>query len=491
MALGASRVPQLIPTYRRPGLRIAVDRTYAGVASLNPRTLLVAPCETGALLPTGIPALMAAGLSDVQYWAGLGSPMVEAAEAIILANPTTELWIAWAGDGTTKATFTGTISGTTTAAGTMHLYVNGVHHLAIAAATVGDDATDLAQLVEDAVDADASLPVTVDNTAGALTFTAKFGGAPGNNIDIRWNLGGATAGEAAPAGATLPSIVAGTAGATDVSHATLIANIADDQYDHIVLGYNDTTTIGLWRAELRRRWGHNVMKWAWLSVALADSIANIKTWVETNPDWCIQAIGYEAENPCPPWIAAADYGATCEYHRTLGTTGSPHLGCDGYALQTMVATPKGSRFSEANRETLLGYGAATMAFDSTGDALIELEQASDKNPIQMAWITKAWNEYKRTELTSPAYRNKALISDELDDVPEGCIQPKSIKAKYMSMGRIAYKRGWFRDMSTYKAGLFVAPVEGDPDALEILETPNYAGQLRRLNDVLQFRHLAT
>jgi phage tail sheath gpL-like len=95
----------------------------------------------------------------------------------------------------------------------VHLYGNGVHHLAIAV-PASADATAVAELIETAVDGDDEFPVTLNNTAGALTFTAKFGGTPGNWIDLRWNQGGATAGESTPAGLTLPSIVAGAAGAT-------------------------------------------------------------------------------------------------------------------------------------------------------------------------------------------------------------------------------------------------------------------------------------
>jgi len=487
--MSVSLVPPLIPTHKIPGLRIYVDRSYAGTATDRPRTLIVAPCETGASLPTGLPALVTS-LDDVATYCGEGSPMYEACAAYWTAHPTAELWIAWPGDGTTKATFTGTLSGTTSAAGTLHLYGNGIHHLAVAIPK-SSDATATAELLETAVDGADDFPCTLNNTAGALTFETKFGGVPANFVDLRWNYGGATAGESTPAGLTLPTIVAGVAGATDVSHATLIAAIADDRFDHVVLGYNDTTTIGLWATEIARRWGDNVMLYSWASVANKDIIADLKTWVETHDDWRIQAIGYEAENPTPPWIIAADYGATCEYHRTLGPTGSPHQGVDGYTLGTAVATPKGNRFTKAQRELLLGYGCATMSTDSSGDVMVELEEASNGDPIQNTWILKAWNEYKISELTQPAYRNKALISDELDPVPAGCMAPKSLRAKYLAMGRVAFERGWFRDYTSYQAGLVVEPVTGDPDAVAILETPNLAGQLRRINNVVQFTHTAS
>ena len=487
--MAVSQVPALFQTSRIPGLRIVVDRSMLSVAGARPRTLLVAPCESTASLPVKLPA-MPDSLATIQALCGFGSPMVEAAEAIWTSNPSTELWIAWNGDGTTKAAGIILIGGSATGTGTLHIYINKVHHYRIAVAVGGvDTPTEIGAAIVAAFAADPDCPVTSVNTAGSVAITSKWGGDSSNAIDVRINFGGATAGEILPAGVTC-DITEPHAGATDVSHADLIANIADDRYEHIVLGYSDTTSIGLWQAEIDRRWGAEVMLYSWATVATRATVGDLLTWRSSHPDWRLQKIGYEVASPNPPWLMAADYGAVCEYHRTLGPTGSPHQGCDGYPLLTCGATPKGSRFTKAQRETLLGAGVATVAYDSSEDCIIELEESSASTALQDTWISMAWNNYKISELTKPAYRNKALVSDEVEEVPVGCIQPKSIYAKYLGMAREAVKRGWFSDFSSYKAGLVVEAVPGDSDALQILETPTYSGQLRRMNNVLQFRKAA-
>ena len=75
-------------------------------------------------------------------------------------------------------------------------------------------------------------------------------------------------------------------------------------------------------------------------------------------------------------------------------------------------------------------------------------------------------------------RNRSLSVDVVGTMDD------AIKA----VRRVAVERGWFRDFASYKAGLVVEAVPSDPDAVQVLETPNFAGQLRRINSVLQFRH---
>lgn len=476
-------VPALIPTRPLPGIYIATDRSRIAGVSARPRILAIGVPEATATIPTDEPVLFTS-LSSVANLCGGGSPLDEMALAIKVAFPNCDLYLGTAGDGTTPAAGSIAIVGPATANDTLHVYVNGIHHYAIPVVDE-DTADEIGDLLEAAMNADSACPLTASNTAGTVTLTAKFGGTLGNYVDVRLNLGGATAGESTPAGLTV-TVTEPSMGATDADLDDLITAIADDDFDAIICAWPDATILQQIRAELVRRWGDVPKLYTVAYGAVADSVADIKTFVESVDDWRIVPVGYEAESPNPPWLMAADFGATCEYRYNLGTTKSPHRGCERVALSTCVPTPRGDRFTFAEREALSTYGAATVAYDSAGRVLIEKEQTSQAGSVlQDAWITRAWNRYLIQRM-SDRFANTALVSDDVDEIPEGCTAPRSVYAEYLDAGKVAASRGWFRDFASYKAGLVVELDEADPDRLNILTTPTYAGQARTQAVVVQF-----
>lgn len=476
-------VPALITTRTLPGIYIATDRSQILGTLDRPRIFLFGVPETGASLPAAEPVLTTS-LLDVADQCGGGSPLDEMALAVKTAFPNCDLYLGTAGDGSTAAVGEIEIVGPASANGTLDIYINAIHHYAIPVVDE-DTADEIGALVEAALNADSACPVSAVNTAGAVAITAKYKGTLGNYIDVRLNLGGGTAGEATPAGLTV-TITEPTNGATDADYSDLIAAIADDDFDAIVCAYPTAAVLQDWRAELVRRWGDVPKLYSVVYGAAQAAVADLKTLVEAVDDWRVLPVGYELDSPNPPWLMAADFAATCEYRYNLGTTKSPHRGCEGIALSTCVPTPRGERFTFAEREALVGYGCATVAHDSAGRVLIEMEQTSKPgSPLQEAWISRAWNRYLIQRMAT-AFANTALVSDDVDEIPEGCTAPRSVYAEYLDAGKVAASRGWFRDFASYKAGLVVELDENDPDLLNILTTPTYAGQARKQATVVRF-----
>lgn len=480
-------VPALITARTLPGLYIATDRSLIAGTSERPKILLMGVPEDTGTLPDDEPVLVSS-LADVADLCGGGSPLDEMALAVKVAFPNCDLYLGSAGPGSTPAVGSIAVVGPATANGTLDLYINKIHHYAIPVVDE-DTADEVGTLIAAALNADEACPVAAVNTSGTVAITAKFGGTLGNYIDVRLNYGGATAGEETPAGLTV-TITEPATGATDADLADLITAIADDDFDAIVCAWPDASIMADLRTEIVRRWGDVPKLYTVVYGAVADTTGNIKTFVEAVDDFRILAVGYEADSPNPPWLMAADFGATCEYRYNLGTTKSPHRGCERIALSTCGATPRGERFTFAEREALVGYGAATVAYDGAGRVLIEKEQTTAPgSALQEAWISRAWNRYLIQRMTA-RFANTALVSDDLDEIPEGCTAPRSVYAEYLDAGKVAASRGWFRDFVSYKAGLVVELDEADPDRLNILTTPTYAGQARKQATVVQFRRAA-
>lgn len=122
--------------------------------------------------------------------------------------------------------------------GTLYISIGSenAHRLAIGI-TSGDTITEIGDLVDAAVLADTTIPVTSANAAGTVTFTAVNAGTEGNSIGIK--IEGSVAGITA-------TITAMSSGATDPTLTTLFDGITDVRYDTIIIpSYASAATITL------------------------------------------------------------------------------------------------------------------------------------------------------------------------------------------------------------------------------------------------------
>jgi len=158
-----------------------------------------------------------------------------------------ETWALPCPDDVAAAAATGTLTlgGPATAAGTLALYI-GNDRIPIAVAKAAT-ATAIGDLIDAYVLAHTELPVTSNNVAGVVTFTAKTKGTHGNGIAITLNWG---VGEALPAGVTAV-VVDMAAGATDPDIDDALAGLGDgdlanlEHFTDVNVGWglDDTTVI--------------------------------------------------------------------------------------------------------------------------------------------------------------------------------------------------------------------------------------------------------
>lgn len=130
------------------------------------------------------------------------------------------------------------VAGTATASGTLALTIAGVD-IGIDVAS-GDTASQVGDKIEAAVTARPDLPVTANNAAGTVTIQAKFGGAAGDQIQLRLNRG---AQDETPAGLTMTVPTNLDNGGSNPDLSSAFANLGDTWYTEIVCPYIDDTSI--------------------------------------------------------------------------------------------------------------------------------------------------------------------------------------------------------------------------------------------------------
>lgn len=487
------QVPPLINDSNLPGVTQKFDRRRTGTGNNAPRFLLLGPSDDGSLLPLHTPTL-APSVADAEALAGLGTPLPEMVEAVLAQYPKAECWIASPSNTGTASAATLTFASTLTDDGVWYLKI-GNREYAVECLS-GDTVTEQADALEAAIEADAHALVTIDNSAGVCTLTAKFGTAVGDGIAIVLNWGGPSAGHVTPAGgsitelASTPYTTLGGGGAIP-SLDTLIGAMADDEYDVIVSAYHDSTSTGDLTAENERRWEPQVDAplGVWFT-AKRGAAADLHAWGDGIDDWRALGASVEPANPASPWVHAAAWAGACGSKLFIQQSGtnrplSPHKGMMKTRLVGIPATLPQYRYAKAARSLLKDHGVATTYADKAGRVYIENEISTEAGAfIQEAACAMAWARYRRDGLWAK-FAQAAIVDDEVDSLPADCIAPRSVRDEILSLALDAVGFGWLRNFSTFRDGLVVEATEGSPNRIDVLETPKWSGQARQIGIVVQ------
>ena len=296
---------------RTPLFYAEVDNSRANAAQFAPRTLII-----GQQLATGdatanVP-VQSQGAGDAKSRHGVGSMLAGMVEWYRKRDSSGDVWCLPLADdaGGTAATGTIAFAGTSTAVGTLSLYVAG--RLLSVPVTSGLTAALLATAVAAAVTAASDLPVTATATTGTVTFTARNKGLCGNDIDLRLNYRGSAGGEATPAGIT-PTVTAMAAGATNPSLTAGLTALGDAPFDFIVCPYTDSTSLDALQALMNDTSG----RWSWASQTFGGVFCAIRgttgargTFGLARNDQHASIIGFN-DSPTPAYLWAANYAGAC------------------------------------------------------------------------------------------------------------------------------------------------------------------------------------
>ena len=223
---------------------VEVDPSMAGLPNINLRALLVGIMTTDGDATPDVPIPIGSQAQADQHF-GLGSELSRMFAAYYANNFANEVWGLPVSEpvGATAATGTIGITDAATAAGTIHLYICGVHVPVNISTT--DTTSDIASAIEAAINADDRLPVTATISAPGgsdIDVTSLFKGINGNEITVSLNYYGSRGGENTPVGLgiTLPANGHLATGVGVPVFTTAISNLGEEPFEYVAMPYTDS-----------------------------------------------------------------------------------------------------------------------------------------------------------------------------------------------------------------------------------------------------------
>jgi phage tail sheath gpL-like len=497
MPVSFNGVPSVL---RVPLFYAEVDASRANIAQIRQRALLV-----GQMVTTGgagvqgtatvdTPVLVRSA-AEARALFGPGSHLALMADVFRRNDDISELWalpVADAGS-SVAATSAMVVTGPSTSAGTISLYIAG-RRVQVGVSS-GQAATAIATAIAAAVNADTGLPVTAAATTSTVTLTARNRGTLGNQIDLRLNYGGAAAGEALPAGVgvTTPAFAGG---ATDPVFTTAFAALADEEYDFIALPYTDTTSLDAIRALLddtTGRWSWSRQVYGHAFSARSGTVGNLVSFGNGRNDQHVTVIGFNnSPSHALDWTAAL----TAQACRSLSI--DPARPLQTLPLLGVLAPPIQSRFTIADRQTLYADGVAS--YTVRQDGTVQIDRAVTTYQVNafgqpdvsyldvetlftLAFVLRRL----RIAITSKYGRHKLANDGTRFGAGQAIVTPNILKSEILAEYRTLEELGIVENFDAFKSNLVVERNVTDPNRVDVLLPPDLVNGLRVFAVLAQFR----
>lgn len=482
---------------RLPLFYAEVDNSQANSGQLASRAVIIAQITSSGVATPNIP-IISQGVNDAITQGGPGSMLALMVSAYRAADSFGELWLLPVADNGAGTAATGNIAFTSAATqnGTLNLYIGGVYTpMAISSSqTTAQIATALAALIN----ANTNLPVTaaVDGTnTFQVDFTAKNKGLNGNFIDVRTNYAGAAGGQSDPAGLayTITQLSGGTA---NPILTTALANLSTQKYDVVISPYTDSTSLTAVTAYLNDQTG----TWSWdeqfyghAFMAARGTFGSLVTLGNGMNDQHSSILGF-FDSPTPPFVVAADFGATC----AVSLRADPATPLHTLALSTMLPPPLASRFPATERNTLLFDGISTFTVDDSGLCRLEgtittyQKNAFNQPDNSYLQINTMFNlasvlQQLAAVVTSQFARVKLAADGTKFADGSNIVTPSTIKASLVAQYQEMEFNGQVQGSAEFAAGLIVQQNANNPNRVDVLWDGILIDQLDIFALLAQFR----
>lgn len=499
-------------SFERIPANIRVPLFYAEISAreasyfqqLQP-TLLIGPMLDGAAAPPHEPILVA----DASQAAGLfgaGSVLADMVASYRRNDTVGTLWCIATGDPTSsvKASLSDTIDGTATAGGQSAVYLGGERYAVTIAK--GDTGPAIADRLAALINADAFALVVADapapgggGTVGTISYTAKNGGAVGNEIMRHWNWRGLAGGEVVPAGITIAGGDMGTepldGGTGDPDLDEVIAAMGDDEYDFIAMPWTDTTSLDAMTEEMNDITG----RWAWsrqiyghVFTAKSGTPQELVDLGTTRNDPHTTIMGF-AESPSASWRHAAALAGQAAGSLRI----DPARPLQTLALNGIQPPQRGKRFKLSDNNTLLYSGIAT-EMESGGAVAIsrcittyrvnawnqpDPSWLDIQTPATLAYIIR----FMRTRILQKFGRHKLASDGTPFGYGQAIVTPRIIRAELVATYSELISMGIAENMAAFKQFLIVERDPQDPNRINVLLPPDLINQLRIFAMLVEFR----
>jgi phage tail sheath gpL-like len=496
MPISFNQIPQ---GWKLPLVYIEVDPSQAGTPTSNKYALLVDYKLAAGTAPTDVP-IACGSISDANNLAGQGSPLARMYARFFQLNKSTPvllLPVAQAGSGV-AATGTVTVTAPSTQAGELDLYVAG-QKVAVGVAAADPVAT-VGTNIAAAITALPELPVTAAAAGGVVTLTAKWKGLTGNDIGLALNVLGPNGGEMLPPGlaVTLPAPAVLSGGVGVPTWTTAIANLGDEPYEYVGLGFNDSGTLIAWETEYgfsdSGRWGWLREVYGHVIGAKRDTYANLFSYGPTNNSGVVSLLAIEPDSPSPiyEWIGA--YTA-----RAAGALSiDPARPLQTLTLDGITPAPKHLRFNKTQLNAIAGVGLAIQMVNAGEIAALAREQTTyQKNTLgqqdnayelmtTLATLAELFRRMRQS-ITNKYPRSKLADDGTRFGPGQAIVTPNIIRAELVAEYRQCEYDGLVENGDAFKAALIVERDDVDPNRVNVLYPPDVINQMRMFAVLAQFR----
>ena len=488
------------PSTRLPLFWAEIDPSQAGTFQ-NYQRALVLGYKTAAAPATANALVRVSSPDQAKALFGRGSQGAGMFEAWFKNNTFDEVWgiaIAEPGAGV-AATGSIEVTGTATASGILSLYISG--RRVQVGVTAGDTKSAIATAIAAAINANVDLPVTAavidDADDDTVALTAKWKGIDSNGIDVRVNYLGQIGGEALPAGVTL-TITAMASGTGNPDLTSALAAIGDQEFDTVVIGWNDATTLNAVDLE----WSHvgDVGRWSWLRQlfghvysAKDGTVGDLQTFGQTRNGAHITCFGYRG-SPTPFWERAAMFAA--QAHRAL--MNDPARPLHTLPLNGMLPAIISQRFTKGEKNSL-AFDAISVCKE-TEDGVCQIETSFsmyqknthglDDNAFlkvqtlaTLAYVLRSL----RYRIVQKFPRHKLANDGTRYGPGQAIVTPKVAKAVIVAHYRELEYLGLVENAEAFAANLIVERNANDPNRLDVLYPPDLVNQLDVFAVLAQFR----
>jgi phage tail sheath gpL-like len=484
---------------------VEVDPSMAGLSSINLRALLVGVMTTdgNAASDTPIP-IGSQAQADVAF--GPGSELAQMFKAYYANNFANEVWGLPVAEpvGGVAATGAITVTAAPTEAGTIHLYIAGVH-VPINIMTT-DTPTTIAAAIASAINTfddtigQQALPVSAVAAAGVVTLTSHFKGVNGNEIAVSMNYYAAIGSEFTPPGLgiTLPATGLLTGGTGVPVFSTGISNIQKEDFEYVAMPYNDTNSLFAWDQEYgftdTGRWGWQRQQFGHVFSAKRGAYAALITFGDSLNSGVESIMAFETTCPSPMYEATAAY--TAKAQRAL--INDPARPLQTLSLNQIKACPIKDQFDFPELNSLASNGLAIQEKGSDGQPMIMREQTTYQLNLYgqsddayelvttLATLAKLLRN-QRHAITSKFPRSKLADDGTKFGPGQAIVTPGIIKAELVNEYQLDMWNGLVENLKAFKANLIVERDPNNPNRVNVLYPPDLINQLRIFAVLAQFR----
>ncbi|MFM0243785.1 phage tail sheath subtilisin-like domain-containing protein [Paraburkholderia sediminicola] len=491
-----SQVPfKVIPAgLRLPGSFFELDNSQANTAQGNQRALIIGQITASGIAAPNVP-IISGGTGDANLQGGASSILANMVAAYRLNDSFGEVWYLPIADASGATAATGSIAFTSapTANGTISLYIAGI--VVSVPVTAVQTTAAIATAVAAAINLIPNMPVTASVSTSTVTLTMDNKGLCGNEIDIRLNYYGTTAGEATPAGLAL-TITAMSGGATNPTLTTALGNLGNMTFDFIASPYTDAASLLAVQQLLNDQTG----RWSWQQqlyghafYAYAGTFAAQTTLGLAQNNQHQSILGFYG-SPTPSWMWAASLCAQA----AVSVRADPGVPLQYLPLNGVLAPPNQSQFLPEMRETLLYDGISTFTVEQDGTVQTEniittyqdnAQGVPDDSYLEIETMYQLMLEIRTLLAMLSSKYARCKLADNGTRPPAGSnlVTPNTIGADIIALYQERTEAGFTQNADAFAAALVCQKNTVNPNRVDILWPGTPVNQMRTFATLVQFR----